>query len=86
MITPLRKRLLLRPIVDKISGSILIPEDHQQSQTAEVVSVGTGVKFPVKPGDKILFHPNAAWTNVEIDGELLRVMNDEYLLAVMETV
>lgn len=86
MITPLRNRFLLRPLEDKQSGSIVIPEDRRQSQTAEIVALPTDCKFPLKPGDVVMFHPNAAWTNVEIEGEELRVMNEEYLLAKMETV
>lgn len=84
MITPLRKRLLLRPLLDKMSGSILIPDQFNQGQTAEVVSVGTGIKLPVKAGDVVLFHPNAAWTNIEHEGQQFMMMNEEYLLAVMQ--
>jgi len=49
-----------------------------------VLSVGIGVTLPLQPGDIVLFHPNAAWTNIEYEGKALRVMNEEYLLAVME--
>lgn len=84
MITPLRNRVLVRPLVDKQSGAIEIPDEFKQSQTVEVVSIGTDVKLPIEVGQRILTHPNAAWTNVEIDGEPMRVINTEFLLAVME--
>lgn len=91
MITPLRNRVLVRPLVDKQSGAIEIPDEYKQSQTVEVIAVGESMKDILAPrtdterGDTVLLHPNAAWTNVEIEGEQLRVVNDEYLLAIFET-
>lgn len=83
MITPLRNRVLVRPLLDKQSGAIEIPDQYKQSQTVEVLACGK-TKLPIEVGQRLLLHPNAAWTNVEIEGEQLRVVNDEFLLAIME--
>ncbi len=85
MITPIGKRVILRPLVDKQSGSIEIPEQFVQSQTGEVVAIGKAIPDgALDIGQIVLFHPNAAWTNIEYEGEQLRAMNEEFLLAIME--
>lgn len=86
MITPLRNRLIVRPLIDKQSGSIEIPDQFKQSQTVEVVSVGPELKLPIEVGDTLLLHPNAAWTNVDWNGEGLRVLDVSQVLAIMEAV
>lgn len=85
MITPLKNRIIVRPLVDKQSGQIAIPDQYAQQQTAEVVSVGPDLKLPIEIGDVILLHPNAAWTNIDWNGEQLRVIDVSQLLAIMET-
>lgn len=85
MITPIGKRIAVRPLIDKQSGSILIPDEYTQSQTGEVVGIGKGIPDgALDLGKKVLIHPNAAWTNVEHEGETLRVINEDYVLAIME--
>jgi co-chaperonin GroES (HSP10) len=84
MITPLGKRVIVRPLIDKQSGSIAIPDQFVQSSTAEVVGIGTKMPDGLDIGDTVLLHPNAAWTNIEHEGEQLRVVVEEYLLAIME--
>lgn len=86
MITPLRNRIIVRPLIDKQSGAIEIPDEYKQSQTAEVVAVGPELKMPIEVGNVVLLHPNAAWTNIEWEGEQLRVINVSELLAIMEAV
>lgn len=85
MITPLRNRIIGRPVVDKESGVIEIPDQFKQSQTVEVIAVGTEVKLPISVGQRLLLHPNAAWTNLDglLGGD--RLINVEYVLAIMET-
>lgn len=85
MITPLGEKILIRPLMDKQSQDIFIPEQFGQSQTAQVVELGMKSNLPIKPGDVVLVHPTAAWTNVEIEGEELRIITPDYLLAIMET-
>jgi co-chaperonin GroES (HSP10) len=83
MITPTKGRLIVSvPLPDKMSSVIEVPDQFKQSQTARVVSANS--KLPVKTGDNVLLHPNAAWTNIVHDGEPMRVVLEEYVLAVME--
>lgn len=83
MITPTKGRVIVSmPLHDKMSSVIEIPDQYAQSQTARVVSLNS--KLPLKENDVVLIHPNAAWTNIEYGGEQMRVVSDEYLLAVME--
>lgn len=86
MISPLGKRIIIQALDDKMASTIAIPEQYRQSQTGVVIGVGNKITSGLKVDDIVLFHPNAAWTNIEHEGEQLRVINDEYLLAVMEEV
>lgn len=85
MITPLRNRVIVRPMIDKQSGAIQIPDQYVQSQTVEVVSVGTELKLPIEVGQRLLLHPNASWTNIEFQGEDLHVIDVSQCLAIMES-
>jgi len=85
MITPLRNRAIVRPLIDKQSGAIAIPDQYVQSQTVEVVSVGTEMKVRLEVGQRILLHPNASWTDIEFGGEKLRVIDASQMLAIMST-
>ena len=86
MITPLGKRILIRPLLDKQSDVIEIPDKFKQSQRAEVVQVGFKADPDLKPGDVVMIHPTASWWTVEHEGETLRIINPDQLLAIMETV
>lgn len=83
MIQALRRRVIIEPILDKKSGLIDLPETSQESHSGRVISVGPGLEFELSVGDRVMLHPNAAWTNIEFEGRQMRVVNEEYLIALM---
>ena len=88
-VTPLADRVLVKndKAETKTSSGIIIPEAAQEkTQTAVVVSTGTGtddVKITVKAGDRIMYDKYSG-TPVKIDGEdhLILKMND--IIAIIE--
>lgn len=90
MITPLGKRVALRPIDDKMSDSIVIPEVVQQRKSAEVIALGTGepgFSFELKVGDIVLIPPQATFFKQYEDegGKEILIVPEESILALMET-
>jgi len=94
---PLYDRVVIRPkTVEEVSkGGIIIAKkegEEERPREGVVVFVGkgkidsvTGVQRPmeVKPGDTVLFGQYAG-TDVEIDGEVVLMMREEEILAVIE--
>lgn len=89
MITPLGKRIVVKRVVDKQSGTIIIPDIIEQKQSGIVVALGTGApgfSFTVKVGDKIMIPPHEHYVIAEheIDGEPHMLMREEHVLAIMD--
>jgi co-chaperonin GroES (HSP10) len=87
MITPIGKRIVVKRLVDKQSGSILIPDQMKQMGSGRVVNLGTGApnfEFTVKIGDRVMINPNHIVGEHEIDGEPHLVLREQDLLAIME--
>lgn len=84
MIQALRKRVIGEPVENKTSGTIAIPDQFKEANSIIIHSVGPDLSCELKPGDRVALHPNAAWTNIEHEGRPMRVVNEEYLLALME--
>lgn len=84
MIQALKGRVIIEPLENKTSSTIEIPDQYKESNSGRVLSVGTGLKFPLSVGDRVALHPNAAWTNFEHEGKTLRCVNEEFLIATLE--
>lgn len=93
-IRPLQDKILLRPskAEETSKGGIIIPENAKEKPTTgEVLNVGAGkvlqdgtlVPMDVKPGDVVIYGKYAG-TEVEIDGEKLRIISQDDVLGVQE--
>lgn len=91
---PLYDRILVRTktVEERTAGGILIPEEAKDRPLeGTVVRVGQGKRdingilwaLDVKQGDTVLFGKYAG-TEVKIDGELVLMMREEEILAVIE--
>jgi chaperonin GroES len=91
---PLYDRILIRTntVEERTAGGILIPEEAKDRPLeGTVVRVGKGKRdingilwaLDVKAGDIVLFGKYAG-TEVKIDGELVLMMREEEVLAVIE--
>ncbi len=91
---PLYDRILVRPatVEEVTKGGIVIPEEAKdRPREGTVVRVGKGKRdingvlwtLDVKPGDTVLFGQYAG-TEVKIDGEVVLMMREEEVLAVIE--
>jgi len=91
---PLQDKILLRPAKpEEVSkGGIIIPGNAKEKPTTgEVLAVGTGRVLPsgevvpmdVKPGNVVIYGQYAG-TEVELDGEKLRVISQDDVLGVEE--
>lgn len=86
MLTPLKDRVLVRPIAeeDRTKSGLYLPENRSKEppKFAEVVAVGT-YHDTVKKGDKVLLAPFAG-TEVKQDGETLLLVEAVDIFAVLE--
>lgn len=76
---------------EKTAGGIVLPDSAQEKpQQGKVLSVGHGkmlddgsrAEFQVAEGDRVLFNSYAG-TEIEVDGQMLLIMNESDVLAVM---
>lgn len=96
-ITPLRDRVLVRPLSEeelegKTASGIIIPEtvDKEKPEQGEVVAVGEGeyddgelVPMPVKVGDRVVFS-KYGYDEIKHDGEEYFIVKSENILAILE--
>jgi chaperonin GroES len=91
---PLQDKILLRPSKPEevTKGGIIIPGNAKEKPTTgEVLAVGTGRVLPsgevlpmdVRPGNVVIYGQYAG-TEVELDGEKLRIINQDDVLGVEE--
>lgn len=91
---PLQDKILLRPSNPETvtKGGILIPGNAKEKPTTgEVLAVGTGKVLPsgtvlpmdVRPGNVVIYGQYAG-TEVEVDGEKLRIISQDDVLGVQE--
>lgn len=93
---PTRERLVVKilPASTVSKGGIVIPDSASAEDTTaqgEVIAVGQGrlndndVEIPmsVKTGDRVLFNQTAGQT-VKVDGEELRILKEDDVLATIE--
>lgn len=52
---PLRDKILIKPLEEKASSLIVIPDNQEAPEQGEVVAIGPQVS-EVKVGDKIIFN------------------------------
>ncbi len=95
-ITPLRDRVLVRPLSDeelegKTASGIIIPEtvDKEKPEQGEVVAIGEGeyddgvlVPMPVKVGDRVVFS-KYSYDEVKHNGEEYFIVKSDNILAVL---
>ena len=91
---PLHDHVVIRPLEaeDKTLGGIVLPDTAKEKSTrGEVLAVGTGrvlpngrvVALPVKAGDTVIYGKYAG-SEVKVDGEELKVVQEGDILAVLE--
>lgn len=91
---PLQDKILLRPSKPEevTKGGIIIPGNAKEKPTTgEVLAVGIGRVLPsgevvpmdVHPGNVVIYGQYAG-TEVELDGEKLRIINQDEVLGVEE--
>ncbi|OFI46338.1 co-chaperone GroES [Floricoccus penangensis] len=94
MLKPLGDRIVLRVKKEEeknIGGIVLASSAQEKPQVAEVVAVGVGsrtlngdlVEPSVKVGDKVFFEKFAG-TEVKVDDELLLIVREAEILAIVE--
>ncbi|URZ87067.1 co-chaperone GroES [Floricoccus penangensis] len=94
MLKPLGDRIVLRVKKEEeknIGGIVLASSAQEKPQVAEVVAVGAGsrtlngdlVEPSVKVGDKVFFEKFAG-TEVKVDDELLLIVREAEILAIVE--
>jgi chaperonin GroES len=91
---PLQDKILLRPSEPEevTKGGIIIPGNAKEKPTTgEVLAVGTGkvmadgtiLPMDVQPGNVVIYGQYAG-TEVELDGEKLRIISQDDVLGVQE--
>ncbi len=91
---PLDDRVVVKTLEseDKTAGGILLPDNaREKPQRGKVVAAGPGkltdagarIALSVKVGDEVLFGKYAG-SDVKIDGEELKIMRENDLLAKVE--
>lgn len=91
---PLQDKILLRPSKPEevTKGGIIIPGNAKEKPTTgEVLAVGTGkmmadgtiLPMDVQPGNVVIYGQYAG-TEVELDGEKLRIISQDDVLGVQE--
>ena len=91
---PLQDKILLRPSKPEeiTKGGIIIPGNAKEKPTTgEVLAVGTGKvmadgtvqPMDVQPGNVVIYGQYAG-TEVELDGEKLRIISQDDVLGVQE--
>jgi chaperonin GroES len=93
-IRPLANRVLIRPSNPeaKTPGGIIIPDNAKEKQArGEVLAVGPGriledgSRLPVEiQAGAVVLYGKYAGQEIELDGESLRMVSDEDVLAVVE--
>ncbi|OFI48165.1 co-chaperone GroES [Floricoccus tropicus] len=94
MLKPLGDRIVLRVKKEEeknIGGIVLASAAQEKPQVAEVVAVGAGsrtlngdlVEPSVKVGDEVFFEKFAG-TEVKVDDELLLIVREAEILAIVE--
>lgn len=94
MLKPLGDRIVLRVKKEEeknIGGIVLASAAQEKPQVAEVVAVGAGsrtlngdlVEPTVKVGDEVFFEKFAG-TEVKVDDELLLIVREAEILAIVE--
>ena len=92
-ITPLFDRVVIKQVdaEEKTkSGIVLLAQDQEKPQMAEIVAVGPGgfidgkdIKMQVKVGDKVLYSKYAG-SEFKIDGQDLTILRQSDILAIVE--
>lgn len=93
-IRPLQDKILIRPAdaATKSKGGIIIPDAAKEKPVrGEVLAVGTGKILPngevvpmdVKPGN-VVHYGQYAGTEVELDGEKLRIVSVDDVFGIEE--
>jgi chaperonin GroES len=91
---PLSDHVVVKPLEteDKTAGGIILPETAKEKSTkGQVVAVGKGrplangkvVAMIVKAGDKVIYGKYAG-TDVKVDGDELKILTENEILAVIE--
>lgn len=94
-IRPINEKVLVRRLEaeTKTKGGIVLPDTAKEKpKEGNVVEVGTGkllkngerTKFQVKKGDRVIFSPYAG-TEVKVEGEDYLLVNEDDILAVIES-
>lgn len=95
MIKPVKNNVLVRPIeAPKVSAGgihLVNPEKDRKTATeAKVVAVGPGrlecgqlISPEILPGDTVVFDSRVG-TDVQVDGEKLKIVNADHVFAVLE--
>lgn len=92
---PLHDRVVVRQVEEKkeSAGGILLPGSAQEKENmGEVVAVGPGkaadngsiISMTVKVGDKVLFGQYSGQEVKDDDGETLKVMREDDIIAIVE--
>ena len=92
-IEPLGEKIVVKRMdaEEKTAGGILLPDSAQEKpQQGRVLSVGPGkmlddgsrAVFQVAEGDRVLFNSYAG-TEIEVDGDMLLIMSESDVLAVL---
>lgn len=92
---PLRDRVIVRQVEEKTesAGGILLPGSAQEKENmGEVVAVGPGktanngsiIPMTVQVGDKVMFGQYSGQEVKDDNGDALKVMREEDIIAVVE--
>ena len=83
---PAHDFLLIRPIKENTSGSIVLPTDEKSAKKGEVLASGpgrtdtTGTVENTIAKDEIVFYPSYAEIAIRLDGEDLILVSEKDLL------
>ena len=97
-IKPIGDRILVEPVEEKEvkKGGIIIPDTAKEKpQEGIVIALGTGktnddgkkIPFEVKKGDRVLiskYGGSELPSHLKVDGKEYRLVNGDYILAVLE--
>jgi co-chaperonin GroES (HSP10) len=84
-ITPLANQILFRIIDLDAPGDIFLPEGVAKKQAAQVIAVGSEVKYGITPGDLLILADGIAFAGLKnFDDEIVHLINDGCVVAKYE--
>jgi hypothetical protein len=81
-ITPLANQILFRIIDLDAPGDIFLPEGVAKKQAAQVIDVGTEVKYGIAQGDLLILADGISFPGLKnFDDEIVHLINDGCVVA-----